>query len=154
MARDEYFLPVEWWWAQGHAISIATGEIDEATMRQELLNHAANAFPQMGDWIMQGRTPAEIVAPLRGFAADELEIDPLQIDIGRPEWRFMTGVPADGASTSATPAGKTGGWRLPTESEVREQARRDVRWWDTSRGRQADAGMSRTLLQAFGKRAA
>lgn len=151
MARKDYFLPVEWWWAQGHAISLATGEIDEASLRQELQGHAANAFPQLGDWIMQGMTPGEIINPLRQAAADELEVDINQIDIGRPEWKMLTGVSnAEGRDAGSTSANA---WRLPTRSEIQEQARRQAQWWETSKGKAADAGMARTLLSAFGKAA-
>lgn len=148
MARQDYFLPVEWWWATGWATGLLTGEVDEAALRQHLLDQSANAFPHLGDWIMQGMTPAEIINPMRQVAADELEIGIEQIDIGRPEWKFLTGVPNDNPNGTS---GKPGGWRLPTYSEVQEQARRDSRWWTTQKGRQADAGMARTLLEAFGK---
>lgn len=151
MARKDYFLPVENWWAQGWAIGIATGEVDEAALRQHLLAQSANAFPQLGDWISQGMSPSEIINPLRQVAADELEVDINQIDIGRPEWQMLTGVPnAQGRDQGSATAQA---YRLPTRSEITEQARRQSQWWETSKGRQADASMSRTLLSAFGKRA-
>ncbi len=145
MARNDFFLPVEEWWARGWAVKIATGETDEATLHQHLLDQAANAFPHMGDWISQGMTPAQLINPMRQLAADELEIGIEQIDIGRPEWKFLTGVPNENG-TSGTP----GGWRLPTQSEVQKQARSDARWWQTSKGREQDATSATSLLQTFG----
>lgn len=152
LARSDYFLPVEQWWANGWAIGMATGETDEAALRAHLQSQAANAFPHLGDWLAQGMTPADLINPMRQVAADELEIGMEQIDIGTPQWAFLTGMPNEGSST-AKPSGIQGGWRLPTRTEILEKARSDDRWWGTSHGRQTDAGMSRTLLEAFGKAA-
>lgn len=148
LARKDYFLPVEHWWAQGWAIGLATGEVDEAALRQHLLRQSINAFPHLSDWIIQGMTPADVIDPLRKVAADELEVGVEQIDIGRPEWKMLTGVASDARDPQSSQA-----WRLPTYSEIQEQARRQSVWWETSKGRQTDAGMARTLLSAFGKRA-
>ena len=99
------------------------------------------------DWLRvtsgpAGQTPADIINPMRQIVSKELEIDMGSVDPLSPQWSFMFGV---GDTDTSAPV------RLPTYSEVQERARRDSRWWDTAGGRQTDAGMTRTLLEAFGK---
>lgn len=141
-ARNDYFTRLDWNQAQGWAMGIALGETDEATMRNTLQQQAAALYPQLGDWLMQGQTPADIINPLRQIAADELEVDINQIDIGTPQWSFLTGVQNEDRNTP---------YRLPTASEIQQAARKQDVWWQTSKGRQTDAGLTRTLLEAFGK---
>lgn len=151
LARKDYFYPASWDQARHWGIGLVTGEFDEASMRSYFRGLSLQQFPQLADWVLQGMTPAQIIDPLRAVAAEELEVGIEQIDIGRPEWQMLTGMPNTGGRDQGTAT--VSAWRLPTQSEIREQARRQSQWWETSKGRQTDAGMSRALLEAFGKAA-
>ena len=141
-ANQDFFVRLDHGTYTNWAMELSMGVIDEEIVRQRLADQAYAFYPHLRERLNKGETVAQIINPYRQIAADELEVDIGQISPLDTKWSFMTGM--------ADPE-NAGSYRLPTYSEVQEAARRDTRWWDTSKGRQTDAGMTRTLLEAFGK---
>jgi len=142
VAKGEYFYSPADESALDYGIRLATGEIDEAGMRQALSEFAASMHPHLADRFRSGETLANIIDPLRELVASEMEFSSINdIDPMSNEWRWLIAVP--------DPAG---GARLPTAQEASQYIRRTKpQWWQTSHGREADAVMSETLLRSFGK---
>lgn len=142
IARQHWFTAPDQAGLQQWGIDLALGIKDEAQIDQELATKAAILHPHLKDRITAGETMADIVNPFREIVARELELGDIdQVDMNSAQWQWLTGVPDP-------QAGET---RMPTMQEVQTAARRDPRWWKTSGGRQAESGLARTLLQAFGK---
>jgi len=127
------------------AEAVAVGRDSLESINARLALSARTRYPHLADQIKAGQTLAQITAPLREVVANELERTPESIQIaGHPVWRQLLVGIQDPASKKMRPM---------TESEAMRLARRQPDWWKTSNGRQSDAGMARTLLTAFGRRA-
>lgn len=146
LVRGEWFFPIaDLNWLTGKAADVATGLDTLDSVNARLASQAWNLYPHLRQQITEGQTLADIFNPYRQIIADELEMGSVeQVDMQNPEWRKLM----------EWREPRTGELRMPTASEVMTMARDRPQWWKTSRGRQADAGMARTLLQAFGKVAA
>jgi hypothetical protein len=149
MARDQWFKNNGQGWANKTAVNIVGGKDTIEALDQRFRREAAQRFPWLKEQLAEGVTLADIVDPYRGIVAEELELSSESaVDVvNSPQWRKLLGVKD----------AKTGEMRMPTESEVMEMARSQPQWWKTSKGKQskgkqADASMVSSLLQAFGKR--
>ena len=141
IAEGEFFEQWDDMNALAIAQRIATGEDSLESVQARFRERAKQRFPWLAEQLDDGQSLAQIVNPIRSVVAQELELgDTSSVDMTGGKWSSLMQIRND-----------DGTYRIATESEAREAARRDSRWWDTSGGRQADAGMTRTLLQAFGK---
>lgn len=140
LARGQWFAPVgnnlgEW------GISVAAGKDTLESINARYASQAWNMYPHLRQQITEGQTLADIINPYRQIVAEELEMGNLeQVDMNNPEWRQLL--------QWRDPA--SGEIRLPTASEAQTMARNRPQWWQTSKGRQADAGATRSMLQIFG----
>lgn len=144
VAHGEYFQPLSMRAVAMWANQIALGNRTLDDLRTHLAKRAVHRFPHMREQLAAGASVADVVGPLRQAVAEELELaSPDLINVKKGKWSKLTGIRDP----------KTGKMRMPTESEARVMARSQPQWWQTTNGRAADAGMTRALLQAFGKRA-
>lgn len=141
LARSQWFRNAPEAAKQGADIAFGRDSIESMNERLRALSWAM--FPHLRPQLTDGMTLADIFNPYRQIIAEELELgsaEHVAMDEGG-EWRSLL--------SFRDP--KTKEVRLPTESEVRTMARQKPQWWKTSRGRESDAGMARTLLQTFGE---
>jgi hypothetical protein len=132
-------------WLAKAGVDVATGKESLESINAQLASQAWQMYPHLRQMIDEGQTMADIFNPYRQIIASELEYGSLdQVDMNNPEWSKL--IQWVDPSTREV--------RLPTASEVMTFARDRDQWWQTSKGRQTDAGMARTLLEAFGKVAA
>lgn len=143
LAQSEYFRPMSSNEAHELARRVATGDDTLESIKTRLQSQAAERFPHLRQRISEGLTPAQIVEPYRQIVAEELEYgDISEVNVMTdPKWRRLLGIRQS-----------DGKMRMMTESEVMLAARQQPRWWSTSRGKEADAGMASTLMNVFGAR--
>lgn len=142
LVRGQWFAPLDLGWLAQAGANVATqgGETLES-INARLASQAWHWYPHLRQQITEGQTLADIMNPYRQVIADELELGSVeQVDMNNPEWKQLL--------QWRDP--NTGEMRLPTMSEVQTMARSRPQWWETSRGREADAGATRSLLQIFG----
>lgn len=141
--RGEWFAPIaDLNWLAKTGADIAQGVTTLDSIRAQMQSQAWNMYPHLRQQITEGQTLADIFNPYRQIIAEELEMGSVEaVDMNSPEWRRLL----DWRDPNSGEA------RLPTASEVQRLARDRRQWWDTSKGRAADAGMTRTILEAFGK---
>ena len=143
LATGQFFRPMSTNEAHELARRVAAGTDTLESIQTRLRTEAAERFPHLRDRLGEGMTVAQIVEPYRQIVAEELEMgDVSEVNMSNPTWRKLLGVNQG-----------DGKMRMMTESEVISMARSQDRWWKTSRGRQADASMTTSLMGIFGKRA-
>lgn len=157
MAAGQYFLPMDENIAKQWAVDLAFGVKDEAALKAELQKSAASRYTWLAPQLNAGQSMEQIFAGHRAVIAEELEIDPGSIDFTRGDWRRVLGVPNEQGTTNDTAGPQAGNpgplaQRPMTLYEAQTLARQDTRWWSTSRGRSADAGMANFMLKSFGAR--
>jgi len=142
LVRGQWFAPLDTGWLAQAGISVATqgGETLES-INARLASQAYNWYPHLRQQITEGQTMADIFNPYRQVIAEELELGDIEnVSMNNTEWSQL--------AQWRDP--KSGEMRLPTMSEVRTLARSRPQWWQTSKGKEADAGGTRALLQMFG----
>lgn len=142
--RGAWFQPIDSWeWLADAAIGVASGHDTLESVNARVASQAWGMFPHLKQQLEAGQTLADIFNPYRQVVAEELEMGSLEdVDMSPAgEWRSLM--------SFRDPT--TGETRLPTESEVRTMARKKPQWWQTSHGKEADAGATRSLLQIFGQ---
>jgi hypothetical protein len=143
MARGQWFAPLDLGWLAQAGISVATGGGETLeSINARFASQAWHAYPHLRQQITEGQTMADIFQPYRAVIAEELELGGAEnVSMNATEWSQL--------AQWRDP--KTGEIRLPTMSEVTTLARSKPQWWNTSRGRQADAAGTKSLLEMFGK---
>lgn len=143
LSSGQYFLPMSNADAYKWGDWVARGMRTEQDLQIELQNRAISRYRHLAQELSAGNTMEDIFAGHRALIAQELELAPDSIDFTKGQWAKVIGVP--------DPNGK--GVRSMTLSETQTLARQDNRWWATSNGREADAGMANFVLKMFGRRA-
>lgn len=143
MAAGQYYVSMSHTDAVHWADWIARGLRTEDDLKVELSNRAKSKYSYLSQELGTGKTMEEIFAGHRATIADELEISPASIDFTKGQWAKVLGV--------RDPT--TGQTRPMSLYETQTLARQDNRWWSTSNGKEADAGMANFVLKMFGKRA-
>lgn len=135
LAQREFLYPMSWSTAVKAGDQIARGistvEATEAWLREK----AAKYYPWAKEQLNQGFTINDLLDPARQTIAEELELDPDQIN-------FRTGPYAAVINNKG----------IKPVDEVRKLVRQDRRWWKTSHGRQTDAQYAAGFLELMGKR--
>jgi len=142
-ARGEYFFQMPTWNIYEDAVDLAMGYKDANQLESEFRAQATSMYPWLEAPLAQGKTVREIFSPHLQTVAEEWEIDPSQIDVFSPTVQSIVG--------HRDP--ETGLMRGASLYESKVLARRDDRFWDTSRGHQLESGMVNNLLTTFGQRA-
>jgi hypothetical protein len=146
LERSQYFRQTPRGEAERWATWIVLGRKTLEDFQAAAQHSAMHRFPHMEEQLRAGRTVADIVAPFVEAYAREMDWDPAGVMAkmhSNPKFAGLTGIRDP----------KTGQMRLPTEYEAATMARQRNDWWQTTSGRQQDAAMTQTLLQAFGRRA-
>lgn len=157
---SQYFLPMDDTEAEEWAVDLALGVRDESAFKAAMQEQAAGRYMHLRDQLMAGQTMEQIFAGQRAVIAEELEIDPGSIDFTVGKWQKVLGVPAESQTQPVSQTAKAPNPNNPnapylrpmTLYEAQTFARQDNRWWSTSRGRSADAGMANFMLKTFGAR--
>lgn len=142
IAARQYYVPFSDAEAKQWGIDLALGMKDEAAFQNHMLVRAASMYPHLKQLLYQGQSMEDIFSGHRELIAQELEISPNQIDFTKDFKKVLYQVDPE-----------TGKPRPMTLHETQTLARQDSRWWGTSGGRKADAGMANFMLKMFGKRA-
>lgn len=142
IARSQYYVPLGPVEARQWAIDMAMGLKDEASFAETMNMKAQSLYPHLRELLVQGQSMEDIFGGHRQLIAQELEMSPNQIDFTK-DWKKVL-YQIDPETKNPRPM---------TLHETQTLARQDSRWWGTSGGRKADAGMANFMLKMFGKRA-
>jgi myosin heavy subunit len=126
-------------WYNQSAKKILTGEIDQDTINQQIMDLAKSQFPTLSARIDEGYTVKQLASPYIQSMAALLEINPA--DIGLQDLTIkqaLTGIDQDG-KPNTKPL-----WMF--EQELRQ----DPRWNYTKNAQEATMGVARRVLQDFG----
>lgn len=145
LSESQFFMPISNIDASKYGRKVIQGVMTIDDVQSAMQQLAVKRYPHLRELLIEGQTPAQIVAPYRELVANELELgNPDRVDVKRnPIWRQLLGI-RDPKSHKV---------RLPTESEVLKLARSQPQWWKTANGRKTDAGLATSLLETFGMRA-
>jgi hypothetical protein len=126
-------------WYNQSAKKILTGEIDQDTINQQIMDLAKSQFPTLSARIDEGYTVKQLASPYIQSMAALLEINPA--DIGLQDLTIkqaLTGIDQDG-KPNTKPL-----WMFEQE------LRKDPRWNYTKNAQEATMGVARKILQDFG----
>lgn len=142
LARSQYYIPMSHTDAVHWSDWMARGLRTQDDLKIELQKRAASKYRHLAAELGAGKTMEDIFAGHRATIAEELEISPETIDFTKGQWSKVLG----------TRDAKSGTTRPMSLYEAQTLARQDGRWWGTSNGKEADAGMANFVLKMFGKR--
>lgn len=124
---------------------VAMGRRSIEDINAYMAKQAVKRFPHMAEMLAAGMTVHDIAEPVINAYAREMDWD-------APGLAAKMSFDPNFAGLLGIRDPKTNKVRMPTEYEARTMARKRDDWWGTTSGRQSDAGMSQSLLQALGKR--
>lgn len=142
VARNQYFIPLSSKDAYAYGIDLALGVKDENSIRAIMAERAASLYPHLKEMLQGGQSMEDIFSGHRAVISQELELAPETIDFTK-DWKKVL-YQVDPQTQKPRPM---------TLHEAQTMARQDNRWWATTNGKEADAGMGNFLLKTFGKRA-
>jgi hypothetical protein len=136
---SQYLMPVSEETARKMSLRVASGELDQAGIRNLFTEQARTEYGFMGSQLDQGITPADFLAPLRDVAAQTLELPADQLDLMDDKVRSMFTTRLDDGTI-----------RAASMSEVQMTARKDSRYSKTQGAQDRIAAMGSSLARAFG----
>jgi hypothetical protein len=136
---SQYLMPVSEETARKMSLRVASGELDQAGIRNLFTEQARTEYGFMGSQLDQGITPADFLAPLRDVAAQTLELPADQLDLMDDKVRSMFTTRLDDGTI-----------RAASMSEVQMTARKDSRYSKTQGAQDRIAAMGASLARAFG----
>lgn len=142
LAREQFYVPMSEKEAHNWGVALALGTRNEEGLKLLLNQRAQQLYPHLRELLRSGSTMEDIFSGHRALIAEELELSPEMVDF-RKDWSKVL--------QQVDP--QSGKPRPMTLHETQTLARQDQRWWRTSKGREADAGMANFMLKTFGKRA-
>jgi hypothetical protein len=146
LAQRDYFVGVGGGVDKRWGVDLALGLKSQDDLKRYLSMKAQSAFPHLRTELERGMTMSQIFDGHIQVISEELELDPDSIDmqINRGKWSKIL--------RYRDPTTKRD--RALTLSETRTLARQDPRFWNTSNGKAMGSGLSKVLLETFGKKAA
>jgi hypothetical protein len=144
LSSREYFVGSSQSWGKKWGVALALGLRTQDDLRRTLSLRAQSAYPHLKNELQRGATMAELFDGHRQIISEELELDPEAVTLYRGQWNKIL--------RYRDPTLKRD--RALTLSETRTLARQDPRFWNTSNGKAMGSGLSKVLLETFGKRAA
>ena len=142
MAAD-YAVPLSADTLKQWEMNVLSGTADEQTFRAYLAEQAKSLFPSLSNAIDRGITVKQYVAPYQEIAAQELGINPTEIDWRDPKWN----VAIHRSTTNGPVAMSLSEWT----KELRTNA---VYGYDQTQKAQEEASqLGQALLQRFGRAA-
>lgn len=126
--------------AQEYAIRIAEGTMTSEAVESMMRNDAKARFSWLAPQIDAGLSPMDLFGQTRNVVAQELEIDPNQIDLQDPKWAELTqGV-----------IGEDRQLRSMNYSEIGRWARQRPEWRFTDNANKKAADLELNLLKTLG----
>lgn len=124
--------------AKEWARRITSDEMSLDTVKTIFAQQAAAEFGWASAPIQSGMTMRDILMPARDQIANELEVNPNDVDFMQPRWRTMI----QAAGTDGKP-------RAATMTEVVQNARKDSAWASTANAARTAANVATLLRQTF-----
>lgn len=125
--------------AQEFAIRVAEGSLSREGVESLLRNEAKSRFTWLAPQIDAGMTPGDLFGATRNAVAQELEIDPNQIDLNDSNWSILTSPVVDGSTT-----------RSMNFYEAQRWARQRPEWRLTDRANRQASELGLNLLKTMG----
>lgn len=125
--------------AQEFAIRVAEGSLSREGVESLLRNEAKSRFTWLAPQIDSGMTPQDLFGATRNAVAQELEIDPNQIDLNDSNWSIITSPIVDGQTT-----------RSMNFYEAQRWARQRPEWRLTDRANRQASEIGLNLLKTMG----
>jgi hypothetical protein len=126
--------------AKDWALRVAKGEMTEETVLQSIRESAKTANPWLAEFIDRGLNPIDVLAPNRDFIAQNLELNPNDLDLmDQKTLGLMTAVGPDGNR------------KLADQGQMIKSVRTDERWKKTNNAKDLTAGMASLLSKIFGR---
>ena len=125
--------------AQEFAVRIAEGSISREGVESMMRSEAKNRFSWLAPQIDSGLTPTDLFGSTRNAVAQELEIDPTQIDMNDPRWSELTSPITDGQTT-----------RSMNFYEAQRWARQRSEWRLTDNANRSASELTLNLLKNMG----
>lgn len=125
--------------AQEFAIRVAEGSLSREGVESLLRNEAKSRFTWLAPQIDSGMTPMDLFGATRNAVAQELEIDPGQIDMNDSNWSVLTAPVMDGNTT-----------RSMNFYEAQRWARQRPEWRLTDRANRQASELGLNLLKTLG----
>lgn len=126
-------------WFESNLKGLVSGDVNPEDVDDELRRQATSAFPSLTNQIAQGRTLREAADPWITAIANELELNPEDIDFN--DDILQRTLNTQDASGNFAPA---------TLRDTKMAARRDKRWQYTSKAKEEYTNIGSTLLKSFG----
>lgn len=139
-ASKDYLVPLSTESLNQYAARIARGETTEDAVMTSIREAAKAANPWLATYIDQGLSPSDVLSPNRDYIAQQLEINPLEIDFMKPSDMAMFRV-----------VDANGQVRIANQTELIKTARNDTRWKSTNNAKQLGAEMGSLLARVFGR---
>lgn len=139
-ASKDYLVPLSSQTLNQYAARIAKGETTEDAVMTAIREAAKSANPWLATYIDQGLSPSDVLSPNRDYVAQQLEINPLEIDFMKPNDMAMFRV-----------VDANGTVRIANQTELTKTARNDTRWKNTNNAKQLGAEMGSLLARVFGR---
>lgn len=126
--------------AQEFAVKIAEGSISREGVETMLRTEAKNRFSWLAPQIDAGLTPTDLFGSTRNAVAQQLEMDPNQIDLNDPRWSELTSPITD----------EKGQVRSMNFYEAQRWARQRSEWRFTDNANRTASDMTLNLLKSMG----
>ena len=118
---------------------MAEGSLSREGVESLLRNEAKSRFTWLAPQIDSGMTPQDLFGATRNAVAQELEIDPNQIDLNDSNWSIITSPIVDGQTT-----------RSMNFYEAQRWARQRPEWRLTDRANRQASEIGLNLLKTMG----
>jgi hypothetical protein len=139
-AYKQYLLEIDDTTAMKLARNIAIGENTSEGVLSTVKRLAKMQYGWGADFIDEGMTMVDALAPQRSALANELELDPQEIDLNNPMFFDLMTVTDD-----------QGNERLRKSSEIRTEARNLPQWENTDNARALMSQLTASLGRIFGR---
>jgi len=140
VAGKQYLVNLSDESAKDWSMRVAKGEMTEETVMQTIRESSKAANPWLSDFIDRGLNPLDVLAPNRDFIAQNLEINPNDLDLmDQKTLGLMTVTGPDGVR------------KLADQSQMLKTVRNDERWKGTNNAKELTTGMASLLSRIFGR---
>lgn len=141
IAKGQYYINLPKSDARRWGIAMALGQKTQEDYLSYIQGRAISKYSHLSAALSSGKTMEDLFSGHKQVLAEELELDPDSIDLSNSRWtKFIDHY--DNELKKHRPY---------TLSEVRREARRDPRFWNTANGKSMSAGLGSYLLNTFGK---
>lgn len=126
-------------WFESSLKGLVSGDVNPEDIDDELRRQAMSAFPSLTNQIMAGKNLREAADPWINAIANELELNPEDIDFND-----------DILQRTLNVQDESGNFKPASLRDTKIAARRDKRWQYTSKAKEEYTNIGSTLLKSFG----